>query len=71
MTIQDTHFNRQELADFLGISIRTVIEMDTARTGPPRLKMGGRIWYPKARVTEWLEAKAQQQARAPQLDPAA
>ncbi|PZX03777.1 helix-turn-helix transcriptional regulator [Celeribacter halophilus] len=46
-----------ELAGELGVSKDTLGRWHTQRIGPPRAKIGGRIWYRRQSVREWLREK--------------
>ncbi len=45
------------LADMLGITVRTLGRWDTARIGPPKIKLGNVILFDLAKVPEWLAAR--------------
>ena len=49
---------RDELAKELRISPRTLDAWVWKRQGPPRLKLGGRCYYKRQAVNEWLDTQA-------------
>lgn len=46
-----------EYASLRGVSIRTVKNERTARTGPAFIRVGRRTFYSAAAVQSWLEAR--------------
>lgn len=50
------HITQEEFADTLGVTIRTLQRMHTARRGPARIKVGRAIYYRVDAVREWLAA---------------
>ncbi len=63
--ILDDYLTRQELADELGISVRTLARQDAAREGPPSMSWGGRRIYHRERARQWFESRlAKQMASA-------
>ena len=55
--LKDEYMDRAELAKFLGRDIRTLQRMHRARKLPPRVVIGNKIFYRKATVLGWLQAK--------------
>lgn len=49
-----TYLKPGQLADILGISIRTLARWDEARVGPPRIKVGQLVLYDAMKFTAWL-----------------
>lgn len=47
-----------DLADYLGVPIRTVYAWRHHRTGPPGLKVGKHVRYRRSDVATWLDAQA-------------
>lgn len=47
--------NRNEAAERLGLSARTLAEWACIRKGPPFLKLGGRVRYRVEDLDAWLE----------------
>lgn len=47
------------------ISERTADRWHALRVGPPRVKCGRKILYPKQGVREWLESRTQSTLRGP------
>lgn len=45
----------QELADYLGIPVRTIYAWNYQGDGPPRYKVGRHVRYRRTDVEEWLE----------------
>ena len=64
MQFNDQYFDREQLAAFLGKSVRTVIRMDAERTGPPITRVGKTPIYRRDSVLEWLESLEERQVRA-------
>lgn len=48
---------RDELAAEFGISPGTLSNWASARTGPPFVKLGGRVLYRREAAREWLRAQ--------------
>lgn len=53
----------QELADELGRCRRTIQRLFSRRVGPPRVRLGKRIFYRRVSVVEWLQRQELAQAR--------
>jgi hypothetical protein len=56
--IADEYDTPDQLANELGISVRTLGRWHRLRIGPPRVKVGRLILYPKAGKREWLATHA-------------
>lgn len=55
MTEQREWLSIAELADWLGIPVRTVYRWNHFGTGPPRYRIGGHnVRYRRSEVEEWL-----------------
>jgi len=52
----DGYLRREELAQQLGVSPRTIDRWQTARCGPPRVAIGRTILYNLESVREWLRS---------------
>ena len=59
LTLRETLLSPEELASNLEISPATLATWRCLHVGPPFLKVGRKIWYPKERVNAWLAAKLQ------------
>jgi predicted DNA-binding transcriptional regulator AlpA len=53
----DGFWTKEEASEKIGTCVRTLDRMHLARTGPPRIKLGGRILYREAAVVAWLISK--------------
>ena len=53
-----------ELAEALGISVRTIYNWRVRKVGPPGLKVGRHVRYRKADVESWLAAQAAKEQAA-------
>lgn len=42
-------------AEDLGITRRTLDRWHARRIGPPRIKIGNKVWYRREAVSEWLQ----------------
>lgn len=47
----------EQLAEELGISVRTLHRWHTARQGPPRIVLGRIIFYRRSSVLAWIESR--------------
>jgi phage terminase Nu1 subunit (DNA packaging protein) len=54
---------KQELAAELGREMRTLDRWDALGIGPPRTKIGRKVFYRRASVQKWLAAQEQTMAR--------
>jgi len=70
----DGYLRREELAQQLGVSPRTIDRWQTSRCGPPRVAIGRTILYSTASVREWLQSKesslGSRENRTPRFRPA-
>ena len=53
----DGYLRREELAQQLGVSPRTIDRWQTSRCGPPRVAIGRTILYNADSVREWLRSR--------------
>jgi predicted DNA-binding transcriptional regulator AlpA len=58
--ILDGFLRREELAQQLGLSARTIDRWEALRIGPPRVCVGRTILYDVESVREWLRSREQQ-----------
>ncbi len=49
----------QQLADYLGVPIKTVYVWNTTGTGPRRVRVGKHVRYRPADVAAWLDRQAE------------
>ena len=59
--ILDDYLTRQELAEELEISVRTLARLDAAREGPPSMCWAGRRIYHRQKAREWFESRLVEQ----------
>lgn len=50
------YLTREQLAEELHVTVRTVARWHSLRTGPPSIVMGGRRLYKRADVSTWLDS---------------
>src|SRR5215472_14819535 len=60
--LRDTLLSPEELAQGLELSKTTLATWRCKRVGPPFVKIGRKIWYPKDRVLAWMEANLHESA---------
>lgn len=48
------------LAEALGVALSTLSRWESDRIGPPRIKVGGAVYYRRETVREWLRDKDRQ-----------
>jgi len=48
------YLTAQQLADELGVDIRTIWRWRWARKAPPAYKLGGRLMFKKSEVEDWV-----------------
>ncbi|WP_210248918.1 helix-turn-helix domain-containing protein [Methylobacterium sp. WL64] len=65
MDIMTKYFDRYDLADALGVHVRTLDRWHRERRGPPRTIVGRQIMYRGEAVEEWLRANEQAAVRVP------
>ena len=51
-------------ADALGVSRRTLGNLYRRREGPPRTRVGGRVYFRRAALEEWLRKQEEVPARS-------
>jgi phage terminase Nu1 subunit (DNA packaging protein) len=51
------YVNAWRLASILKVSVRTLSRWDTAGTGPPKIKVGRKVLFDLAKVSEWLASR--------------
>ena len=54
MALLDTYLTKSQAAAELGVTDRTLNRWHTERIGPPRTKIGARIYYRREAVAEWV-----------------
>jgi hypothetical protein len=65
----EDYLTEDELAEELGVTVRTLQGWRQARKGPPWTRMGGsenragRVLYPRPGISPWLQANTVQPAR--------
>lgn len=64
MALLDDYLTQAQAAAELGITDRTLKRWHTDRIGPPRTKIGARVYYRKDSVAEWLKSREMIPARA-------
>jgi hypothetical protein len=52
-------YSRQELADELGVTLRSLERWAWLRKGPPRTKIGNRVYYHRNAVESWLKSQTE------------
>ena len=62
--VLDGYLNRNELADELGVSIRTLARWAWLRTGPRITRLGGRVLYNRDDVQAWLRSQTETRGAA-------
>jgi excisionase family DNA binding protein len=60
-TLQDALIGSNELADYLGVPIKTIYEWRYLGVGPPGYRIGRHVRYRLTDVERWLETKRDQQ----------
>lgn len=64
MNLRDDLFTLDELADQIGVTRRTLERWHAQRTGPPRIKVGKRVFYRADAVRDWMLAHETAEIRA-------
>ena len=54
-----------ELAEYLGVPVKTVYLWRYQRTGPPAIRVGRFLKYRPGAVEAWLETREREDARRP------
>jgi excisionase family DNA binding protein len=49
----------QDLADYLGVSLRTVYNWRYRSEGPPAIRVGGKVLFRESELQEWLTARSE------------
>lgn len=57
--ILNDYYTREELAEELGVTTRTLARWANFRTGPRITRMGHRVLYHNADVRTWLHSQAE------------
>jgi excisionase family DNA binding protein len=50
-------FTKSTLAEYLGITLRSLDRLDVRREGPPRVKIGRRVLFRREAVEAWLQER--------------
>ena len=58
------YVTREQLAEELKVTTRTLDKWEWLRVGPRKIKLGARVYYKRADVTAWLEAGGPRAAKA-------
>ncbi len=58
------YYTPEQAAQAIGLTRRTLDAMYARREGPPRTKIGGRIYYRKESLRRWLLEQEQTPARS-------
>lgn len=53
-----------ELAEELNVTPRTIMRWHARRQGPPRIRVGGRVYFRAGAVRDWLLAKEKSEPRS-------
>ena len=53
----------EQLADQLGVTVRTLQQWNLKRTGPPRVVIGQQIFYKQTSVQAWIDARESKHSR--------
>lgn len=56
-SILETHFDKEGFCKFLGVDQRTADRWQASRYGPPRSRIGSRVYYDKRVVMEWIKQR--------------
>ncbi len=54
MAIKDDYYRKEQAADELGVTTRTLDRWWSERVGPPRTKVGRQVLYRKSAIAQWL-----------------
>jgi predicted DNA-binding transcriptional regulator AlpA len=55
--------NAPRVASLLGVSLRTLSRWDRSGTGPPKIKIGRKVFFDVDKILEWLAAQETPPAR--------
>lgn len=58
-SLMSAYISRGDLASDLGVGTETMSRWASARTGPPFIRIGGRVMYRRQAVADWLVAREQ------------
>ncbi len=58
------HLTQAQLAEQLGVTARTLARWHSLRIGPPRVLLGGRVWYSRPSVERWIASREEQPPRS-------
>ena len=51
------YVSAQDVASMLGVSLRTLSRWNAAGAGPPKIKVGKKVFYDLGRLPEWLASR--------------
>lgn len=60
----ESYLTSEQLAGELRLHPRTLRKLDSAGSGPPKIRIGRKILYRRQAVSEWLLAKEERARRA-------
>lgn len=60
MALLDDYLTREQLAQELKATVRTIMRWENMPDGLPRVNVGGKILYRKSSVAAWLERRERQ-----------
>jgi predicted DNA-binding transcriptional regulator AlpA len=63
-TILADYVTREELAEELKVTTRTLDKWHVQRRGPSKIKLGSRVYYKRQTVLAWLDAQSSAQREA-------
>ena len=66
MSLLSDYFTEPDLAAELGLTVRGLQLWRTKRCGPAWTKLGKRVVYRRAAVSDWMKAQEQQPVRSNQ-----
>lgn len=61
-TLLSDYIDRQQLADELKVTTRTLDKWAWLRKGPRKIKLGARCYYHRQDVRDWLDAQREEAA---------
>lgn len=56
--------SEKDAANYLGLKVNTLRGWACRRKGPPRIKVGKKIWYRQEALTEWMHSQETDPAEA-------